>query len=117
MKLLMNSFIFANFLSSVFCKADDFLRVRKAIDDNNAKEDFVVSPECGQIRGKKFSLKKDEFSLEDVVQFLGIPYAKPPIGNLRWKRSVAREKIKGTYWQQSFEICFFFLILLQHLQH
>jgi para-nitrobenzyl esterase len=41
-----------------------------------AVADPVVITQQGRVRGIERS---------DIRQFLGIPYAAPPIGNLRWK--------------------------------
>lgn len=45
-------------------------------------EAVSVKIEHGELRGTR---------VEDVRRFLGIPYAKPPVGELRWKRPEAPE--------------------------
>lgn len=45
-------------------------------------EKIVVSVNEGQIRGIK---QVSKFSGTEFYSFFGIPYGKPPIGNLRFK--------------------------------
>ncbi|XP_072551548.1 cholinesterase-like [Salminus brasiliensis] len=46
-------------------------------------DELVVPTSKGKVRGKKLSVP---WSSETVVAFLGIPYAKPPVGALRFSR-------------------------------
>ncbi|PAU89409.1 hypothetical protein CK507_00565 [Pseudomonas sp. WN033] len=48
---------------------------------------LVVSTTGGELRGFEAN--------EDTWQFLGIPYAKPPLGDLRWRPPVAPEPWSG----------------------
>ncbi|RHW19500.1 hypothetical protein C2846_18505, partial [Pseudomonas jilinensis] len=48
---------------------------------------IVVSTTGGELRGFEAN--------EDTWQFLGIPYAKPPLGDLRWRPPVAPESWSG----------------------
>ena len=48
---------------------------------------IVVSTTGGELRGFEAN--------EDTWQFLGIPYAKPPLGDLRWRPPVAPEPWSG----------------------
>jgi len=47
------------------------------------KNEIVVETEKGPIRGSKMKSKKGK----RIFAFRGIPYAKPPVGDLRFKRS------------------------------
>jgi para-nitrobenzyl esterase len=48
--------------------------------------DSVVTVEAGALRG---------VSRDGVVSYLGIPYAAPPVGNLRWREPQAAAKWQG----------------------
>ena len=52
----------------------------------------MVETERGAIRGSKMKSKKGK----KIFAFRGIPYAKPPIGNLRFKRSEPYGSWEGT---------------------
>lgn len=52
--------------------------------ENNGE---VLEATCGPIRGNVYKHRE-----KIVVGYLGIPYAKPPIGDLRFKKPVAAEK-------------------------
>ena len=41
----------------------------------------LITTKYGDVKGKSLRLHNGKF----VTHFLGIPYAKPPIGPLRWK--------------------------------
>lgn len=70
-------------------------RARSVVSAVDAVEHFtratgervVVSTTGGDLRGFAAS--------EDTWQFLGIPYAKPPLGELRWRPPVAAEPWSG----------------------
>lgn len=49
-----------------------------AVDDANPKASAIIDTKYGKVQGV---LNKDE----SVAVFTGIPYAKPPLGDLRWK--------------------------------
>ena len=50
---------------------------------------FIVETTTGKIQG---------YAREDHIAFLGIPYAKPPVGELRFKRAVPMEP-----WEEVFQ--------------
>jgi para-nitrobenzyl esterase len=50
----------------------------------------IVKLESGTIEGTHFSVAKDELA------FLGVPYAAPPVGELRWKPPQMVKKWNGT---------------------
>ena len=66
----------------------------------SANEKFVVTAKCGAVRGRKVmvNIKQSEDSADGadyVVQYLGIPYAEPPVRELRWKKTVKKGKWEG----------------------
>ncbi|XP_061575118.1 cholinesterase-like [Cololabis saira] len=54
------------------------------------RDDLIVSTKHGKVQGKLLSVLDGE-----VRAFLGIPYAKPPLGKLRFKAPQAVEKWEG----------------------
>lgn len=54
------------------------------------QEDLVISTTLGKVQGKLLSVPNGE-----VRAFLGIPYAKPPVGNLRFHAPQPIEEWKG----------------------
>ena len=50
--------------------------------ESQSSDSVSVTIEHGELRGTR---------VDDVRRFLGIPYAKPPVGELRWKRPEAPE--------------------------
>ena len=59
----------------------------------------VVKVECGQVQGVASASS-------DVTVFRGIPYAAPPVGDLRWKRPQPVVKWKGVRKADTFSnIC------------
>ena len=54
----------------------------------NQRESPKVSTENGVIRGKVLDASEDR----KVAAFLGVPYARPPIGDLRWTDRYAIER-------------------------
>ena len=48
--------------------------------------EYIVSTTSGKVRG---------YERDGRVDFLGIPYAAPPVGDLRWKEPQAPEKWEG----------------------
>src|SRR5690242_15596047 len=54
---------------------------------HNDDDDHVVRTDNGSVRG---------FKKNGVYTFLGIPFAAPPVGNLRWRPPAPAEKWKGT---------------------
>uniref|UniRef100_A0A0N5C1Z1 Acetylcholinesterase n=1 Tax=Strongyloides papillosus TaxID=174720 RepID=A0A0N5C1Z1_STREA len=65
----------------------------KSKDKNKSKDKLVETP-FGKILGKKITIKKEE-----VSEFLGIPYAYPPIGAYRFKRPIP---LKEPAWKDTF---------------
>lgn len=55
---------------------------------NGEKDDVIVQISPGKIRGLKQELPNGE----SYFRFSGVPYAKPPVGNLRFKPPVPVEK-------------------------
>ena len=49
---------------------------------------FIAETTTGKIQG---------YAREDHIAFLGIPYAKPPVGELRFKRAVPMEPWEGVF--------------------
>ena len=45
----------------------------------------IVKTSTGELKGFKTNRRSEESS---YLSFLGIPYAEPPVGNLRWKNPV-----------------------------
>lgn len=76
----MDSF---NFLS--FLKIFEIIFLLYLIDGTNAQSDSIfktIQTKNGYVRGlRKFTL----FEKEPYYSFKGIPYAKPPLGTLRFK--------------------------------
>jgi len=56
----------------------------------------VVNTQYGQVEG---------MTIGNVYRFLGVPYAKPPIGNLRWKPPVAPDAWTGIRSATSYAEC------------
>ena len=54
-----------------------------------------IKSKYGKVRGVKVDLGDPD--LKPVVKFLGIPYAQPPIGKLRWRKTEAPMKWNGLY--------------------
>ncbi|XP_069700795.1 juvenile hormone esterase-like [Periplaneta americana] len=53
----------------------------------------VVQTKQGRVRGFRVT----SFREEEIIAFLGIPYAKPPVGNLRFKAPQPPESWNGTF--------------------
>lgn len=51
-------------------------------------QDNVVDTSYGKVQG----INSTDEGYENVVQFKGVPYAAPPVGDLRWKAPVDHEK-------------------------
>ena len=59
---------------------------------NCCMSSIVVETERGEIKGSKMKSKKGK----KIFAFRGIPYAKPPVGILRFKRSAPFGSWEGT---------------------
>lgn len=55
-----------------------------------ANEDLLITTKDGQVQGKAVSVLGGE-----VRAFLGIPYGKPPVGNLRFRAPQPVDKWEG----------------------
>ncbi|XP_066935603.1 carboxylesterase 1C-like [Clytia hemisphaerica] len=59
---------------------------------NNGDDDVIVKTAAGVFKGFK------EMNNEKVsYRFKGIPFAEPPVGQLRWKPPVPKKKLSGIY--------------------
>ncbi len=67
----------------------------KAVDVRNPQKTEVVSIKNGDVQGV---LTKDK----KVEVFAGIPYAKPPVGDLRWKEPVSPDNWDGVLLTDKF---------------
>ncbi len=61
-----------------------------AVESTAGQEDKVISTTCGPVKGT---------TVDGVRGYLGIPYAAPPVGDLRWKPPVPPEP-----WREPREI-------------
>ena len=59
------------------------------------RDDLVVKTTKGKVRGKRYYLPK--LGGKAVDAYLGIPFAKPPIGNLRFKPPIPKDRWRGIY--------------------
>ena len=57
----------------------------------NASSKTVVETESGKVRG---------FVNRGVWVFRGIPYAEPPVGELRWRRNQCEDRFRDPYLPQ-----------------
>lgn len=57
----------------------------------NASESTIVSTQYGQLEGTHV----DSDKASDIVEYRGVPYAKPPVGELRWKAPQDPESWSG----------------------
>ena len=74
---------FLLYILGIFCLACQLV---------SANSEFVeVDTSVGRIRGAVKLLEDGK----KVNQYFGIPYAKPPIGELRWKETVPVERWDG----------------------
>ncbi|XP_045205807.2 para-nitrobenzyl esterase-like [Mercenaria mercenaria] len=56
--------------------------------------DATADTDCGRVRGN--------WSRNDgAISFLGIPYAEPPVGNLRWRPPVPIRKNRNNCWSDT----------------
>uniref|UniRef100_A0A0K0F519 Acetylcholinesterase (inferred by orthology to a zebrafish protein) n=1 Tax=Strongyloides venezuelensis TaxID=75913 RepID=A0A0K0F519_STRVS len=62
--------------------------------DKNKNSETIVNTPYGKIQGKKITIKKDQ-----VSEFLGIPYARPPIGYYRFKGPIP---LRQPAWNETF---------------
>ena len=60
-----------------------------------------VKTECGKVEGKSFRETTDTGKRKTVYEFRNIPYAVPPVGNLRWKPPVRLSKDKSKCWKKT----------------
>ena len=57
-----------------------------AIVATSKNNKIVVTTTIGKIQGH-YVTKADDDDNNEIVEFLGIPYASPPVGKLRFKRT------------------------------
>ena len=72
--LLCLLFVLVCIANSVCCVIPQLLSEKNKNNDNN-----IVKTPCGEIRGISNS------PYPGTMAFKGVPYAVPPVGNLRWK--------------------------------
>ncbi|XP_057302658.1 uncharacterized protein LOC130636827 [Hydractinia symbiolongicarpus] len=77
------------------------LHTRVKLMNNNREASVIVYTECGPVLGYKESAKVEHQFLTTYV-FKGIPYAKPPIGDLRWTPPVRLSLDKKNCWNGIF---------------
>ena len=61
------------------------------VDDTSFEEDLVIKSSSGRVYGAK----KESSSGNMIYEFLGIPYASPPVGKLRFKSPQPAEAWEG----------------------
>ena len=66
--------------------------------ESNSSSFPVVNTDCGPIEGRIFGTTKDDGTKQEVYEFLNIPYAVPPIGELRWRAPIT-PKQHGSCWK------------------
>uniref|UniRef100_A0A1I7Y5L9 SER_THR_PHOSPHATASE domain-containing protein n=1 Tax=Steinernema glaseri TaxID=37863 RepID=A0A1I7Y5L9_9BILA len=65
--------------------------VTMPVDDDFCRSSGIIETADGKIRGKTYFLP----GLPEVSCFLGIPYGKPPVGELRFEKPVPAERWSG----------------------
>ena len=65
-----------------------FLCLCFAVVDAPAENKLIVSTKSGKVRGV--------VRPSGGAEFLGIPYAEAPVGNLRWHEPVPRPSVEGS---------------------
>lgn len=63
---------------------------------SNAENTIIVETKIGAIRGRVRTVEPFGKPLK-VRQFLGVPYAEPPVGPLRFQKPQAKSKMDGTF--------------------
>ena len=76
-------------------QTDEDAAVDAGADAEVNLDPLVVTVEAGEVRGEQ---------LEGSRRFLKIPYAQPPVGELRWKAPVAAEPWTGTRDEHAFAL-------------
>jgi len=67
----------------------------------NKKHGYVVKTKVGSIKGSK-----ELFGGRTAYKFRGIPYAEPPVGELRWQPPVPKKKqLSGEYVDDKPNVC------------
>ena len=61
------------------------------------KNRLIVETKCGAVEGLCREKRKNPAakSVKEVVEFRSIPYAQPPVGELRWKPPVPVKRWEG----------------------
>jgi len=65
-----------------------------SLENTPPNQDVTVSTECGNV----VSFTKDE-----AYSFRGIPYASPPVGDLRWRPPQKLALEAGNCWKSDFQ--------------
>jgi len=65
---------------------------------NIEKQPIIVNTDCGNVEGKTFDVTTDENEETKVTTFKNIPYAVPPVNELRWRAPIALNKDKSKCW-------------------
>ena len=71
---------------------------RNATGSDPTFSEFVISTPQGVISGHRSPIESN------IVRFLGIPYAKPPVGNLRWRSPAATPDWEGELRASEFRV-------------
>lgn len=64
---------------------------------SHCSEIVNVTTPAGHLGGIRETLTLPDFKSVTVTSFWGIPYAEPPIGSLRFRKPVAKQRIRGDY--------------------
>src|SRR6218665_3060990 len=66
-----------------------------AFESAATRDELVVNTKSGRVRGLRYYPPTGKGKVVDA--FLGIPFAKPPIGQLRFKHAQPLDPWEGTY--------------------
>ena len=76
------------------------------IEETNGQVEYfkIVDTKAGRIQGKVVEVIRDDNQTEMVYRFRNIPYAEPPIGDLRWSPPKRARRWNGTLSYSDHEI-------------